>query len=154
MHAAMNVGVVVLVVARDRVDHRLRLLRRGGVVEVDQRLAVNLLLENREIARGSSARRSRHRRCARAAGCDSSAICLAAVVIRLPPSFSGVLAVRRLVARGSARLRQLCNRRAMDQLFDVHRAAGPCFMRSRHSPAKAKSSRLRADTSSMPRERR
>ncbi len=41
VHAAMNVGVAALVVAHDRVDHRARLLRRGGVVEIDERLAVN-----------------------------------------------------------------------------------------------------------------
>ena len=32
-----------------RVDHRLRLLRRGGVVEIHQRLAVHVLLQNREV---------------------------------------------------------------------------------------------------------
>ena len=32
----------------------LRLLRRGGVVEIDERLAVDLLLQDREVARGPS----------------------------------------------------------------------------------------------------
>ena len=32
------------------IDHRLRLLRRRGVVEPDEALAVNPLFENREVA--------------------------------------------------------------------------------------------------------
>ena len=47
--AAMDVGVVVLVVMTQRVDDGARFLRCGGVVEIDQRLAVDLLVENREI---------------------------------------------------------------------------------------------------------
>jgi hypothetical protein len=39
MEAAVNVGVVVEVVLRDRVDDVLGLLRRGCVVEVDDSLA-------------------------------------------------------------------------------------------------------------------
>ncbi len=45
----MDVGVVVLVVVDDRIDHRPRLLRGGPVVQVDQRLAVHLLGEGGEI---------------------------------------------------------------------------------------------------------
>ena len=45
----MDVGVVVLVVAAQGVDDRARLLRGGRVVEVDQRLAVDLLLQDREV---------------------------------------------------------------------------------------------------------
>ncbi len=47
---AVDVGVLVLVEMREAVDHRLRLLRRRGVVEPDQRLAVDLLLQDREVA--------------------------------------------------------------------------------------------------------
>ena len=50
----MDVGVVVLVVARDGVDHRARLLRSGGVVEIDQLLAVDLLVEDGKVARESA----------------------------------------------------------------------------------------------------
>ena len=50
VHAAMNVGVVALVVMRDGVDHRPRLLRGRGVVEVHQRMPVHLLLQNGKIA--------------------------------------------------------------------------------------------------------
>ncbi len=47
--AAMDVGVVVLVIMAQRLDHRARFLRRGGVVEINQRLAMDLLVEDREI---------------------------------------------------------------------------------------------------------
>src|SRR5438132_6977439 len=39
MHAAMHVRVFLGVVANDAIDHRLRLLRRRRVVQVDERLA-------------------------------------------------------------------------------------------------------------------
>ena len=41
--AAMDVGIVVFVIMHQRVNHRARLLRRCGVVEINQRLAVDLL---------------------------------------------------------------------------------------------------------------
>ena len=47
--AAMDIGVVVLVIMHQRVNHRARFLRRGGVVEINQRLAVDLLIEDRKI---------------------------------------------------------------------------------------------------------
>ena len=47
--AAMDIGVVVFVIMHQRVNHRARFLRRGGVVEIHQRLAVDLLIENRKI---------------------------------------------------------------------------------------------------------
>ena len=50
MGAAMDVGVLLLVVARHAVDHGLRLLRGGGAVEPDQRLAVHLALQDGEVA--------------------------------------------------------------------------------------------------------
>ena len=46
---AVDVGVVVLVVPAIRVDHRLRLLRGVRVVQVDQRLPVHRLREDREL---------------------------------------------------------------------------------------------------------
>jgi hypothetical protein len=45
----MDVGVVVLVIMHQRVNHRARFLRRGGVVEINQRLAVDLLVEDGKI---------------------------------------------------------------------------------------------------------
>ena len=49
VHAAVDVGVVVLVVARHGVDHRAGLLGGGGVVEVDERPAVDPLGQDREV---------------------------------------------------------------------------------------------------------
>ena len=49
VQAAVHVGVFVGVGVLDAVEHRLRLLRRGGVVEIDKRLAVDLHAEDREI---------------------------------------------------------------------------------------------------------
>src|SRR6185503_19541194 len=50
MEAAMNVGVFLGVTPGDRVDHRLRLLGRCGVVEIDERLAIDLARQDWEIA--------------------------------------------------------------------------------------------------------
>ena len=49
VHAAMDVGAIHLVEMADGVDHHGGLLRGGGAIQVDQRLAVNRLLEDREI---------------------------------------------------------------------------------------------------------
>ena len=49
VHAAMNVGAIHFVELANRFDHRVRLLRRGRVIQIHQRLAVYGLLENREI---------------------------------------------------------------------------------------------------------
>jgi hypothetical protein len=42
MQPPVHIGVFVRIGVADRVDHRLRLLRRGAIVEIDQRLAVHL----------------------------------------------------------------------------------------------------------------
>src|SRR5690554_1699319 len=49
MHATVNIGVVVLVNPADAVDHRLGFVRGCAVVEIDQRLAVYLLVQNRKV---------------------------------------------------------------------------------------------------------
>lgn len=49
VQAAVHVGVLALVGFRHAVEHRIRLLRRGGVVEIDQRLAINLHRQRGEI---------------------------------------------------------------------------------------------------------
>ena len=49
VNAAVDIGVVVLVVAADGIEDGARLLRGGGVVEVDERMAVDLLIEDREV---------------------------------------------------------------------------------------------------------
>jgi hypothetical protein len=46
---AVDVGVFHRIGLRHRVDHDLRLLRRGAVVEIDERLAVHLAREDREV---------------------------------------------------------------------------------------------------------
>src|SRR5262245_51350892 len=46
----MHVRVVALVVIAHRLDDHTRLLARRGVVEVDQRMPVHLLIENGEVS--------------------------------------------------------------------------------------------------------
>ena len=48
--APMGVGVVPPVVIVHRVDHRRRFLRGGGAIEVDQRLAMDLPSQDREVS--------------------------------------------------------------------------------------------------------
>ena len=50
MQAAMHIGIFVGIGMLNRVDHDLRLLRRGAVVEIDQRLAVDFPRQDREVA--------------------------------------------------------------------------------------------------------
>ena len=59
--APVHVGVVVPVIVRDRVYDRVGFLGGGGVVQVDQRLAVDVLLQGREVAprRGGEGVRAR-----------------------------------------------------------------------------------------------
>jgi hypothetical protein len=45
MDAAMDIGIVALVVALDGMEDRAWFLRRGGVVEIDERMAVDFLTE-------------------------------------------------------------------------------------------------------------
>ena len=52
MHAAMDIGVFALGEMRHRVQHRARLLGRGAAVEIDQRLAIDLARQDREIGAG------------------------------------------------------------------------------------------------------
>ena len=49
MQAPVDIGVFVGIGPRHRIDHHLRFLRRGPIVEVDQRLAVHLAGKDREI---------------------------------------------------------------------------------------------------------
>ena len=48
--ATVDVGVVLPVIVRERVDDALRFLRRGGVVEIDERVPVDLLAKDGEIS--------------------------------------------------------------------------------------------------------
>ena len=49
MQTAVNVGVFLRIDVLDRVEHRPGLLRRRGIVQIDQRLAVDLARQDREI---------------------------------------------------------------------------------------------------------
>ncbi len=48
MHAPMHIGIVFSVKARNRVDYRLRFLRGGCVVEINDPLAMHAALQDRE----------------------------------------------------------------------------------------------------------
>ena len=50
MQAAMDVGVFLTVGVLDGIEHHLRLLGRGAIVEIDQRLAVDFPRQDREVA--------------------------------------------------------------------------------------------------------
>ena len=49
VNAAVDIGAIHLVKLTDGIDHRERFLRGGGAIEIDQRLAVDCLLEDREV---------------------------------------------------------------------------------------------------------
>jgi hypothetical protein len=49
VHAAVNIGVVFLVVVAHGVDDGARLLAGGAVVQVCERVAVDLLVQDREV---------------------------------------------------------------------------------------------------------
>jgi hypothetical protein len=73
VRGAVDVGVFVLVEIGEAVDDGLRLLRGGGVVEPDERAAVDLLAKDGEVALGverdrtrGSDRAGRSARCRRA----------------------------------------------------------------------------------------
>src|SRR5262245_55862683 len=50
---AMDIRVLRQVILSDRIEHVLRFLARGRVVEVDERFPVNLLLENGKVVPNS-----------------------------------------------------------------------------------------------------
>src|ERR1700760_2293627 len=49
VNAAVNIGIVVAIITFQRFHYRQRLLRGGGVVKINQRLAVYLLVQNRKV---------------------------------------------------------------------------------------------------------
>src|SRR5207344_2415009 len=49
MKPAMNVGVFLAVGALNGIEHKLRLLRRGAVVEIDEGAPMDLLRQDREV---------------------------------------------------------------------------------------------------------
>ena len=131
--AAMDVGVAALVVARDRINHRARFLGRGGVVEIHERIAMNFLVKDRKIGA--------HTFDVKPAGRGHRAL------FAIEFSRGGGHAI--FLREDSAR------RNAWSWIsFSMCVRTGPSFMRSMHSLANATSSSLRADISSIPRERR
>ena len=50
MNATMHVGMIVLVITADRIDHGFGPLAGRGVVQVHQRLAIDVLMQHREVA--------------------------------------------------------------------------------------------------------
>ncbi len=122
VHAPVHVGVVRRVVAREGIDHGLRLLGGRGVVQVDERFAVHLLVEDGEIlpdALDVPRHGGRHRRSLARLHGDSSTT--------RPPR-------RRPVSRSSHQLR-----------------IGPTRIRPSTSLANPCVSRVRAAASSSPR---
>ena len=49
MHGAVDIGMLLTLVAHDAIDDRLWHLAAGGIIQVDQRFAGNLQLEHGEI---------------------------------------------------------------------------------------------------------
>src|SRR5688572_17847782 len=49
MNPAMDVSIVLFVVIPQGIEHSRGLLRGGGVVEVNQRMSVNLLVQDRKL---------------------------------------------------------------------------------------------------------
>src|SRR5712671_4729843 len=151
MHATMDVGVVPLVVTADGINDHLWLLGRGCIVQVNQRPAVNPTSEDRKIPANflhiEPSPALAHVRWARFSG-----QCLGGGGHPISSQFLPVSSRRFSVDAPGAQL-AIWNRQRLISPSTCFRT-GPCFMRSRHSLAKAKSRSLRADTSSIPRERR
>ena len=53
MQATMHIGIFVGICMADRINHRLRLLRRCTIVEIDQWLAIDRARQDREILANS-----------------------------------------------------------------------------------------------------
>ena len=49
MNTAMDVGMIFALIARDRVDDSRRLLGRSRTVEIDERVAVDVLMKARKV---------------------------------------------------------------------------------------------------------
>src|SRR5439155_16789702 len=151
MHATMDVGIVPLVVTADGINDHLRLLGRGCIVQIDQRPAANPMSQDRKtpadflhIEPGAGVA---HVRWARFSGQS-----LGGGGHPISSQFLPVSSRRFSVGAPGAELAIWCRQWLISP--STYLRTGPCFMRSRHSLAKAKSRNLRADTSSMPRERR
>src|SRR5262249_443192 len=149
VHATMHVGVGGLVVANDSFDDRSWLLRGCGVVQIDQLTASHSLLKYRKVSPNSShvvASVARWREACVSRQSDSTTHPTSSQFLSRPDS-----------ARSPASRRTECLARDKRCSWTKHSAwvrTGPTFMRSRHSLANASSSILRAEVSSIPRDRK
>ena len=124
MHTAMDVGIVVLVITHEGVDHRARLLRSGCAIQIDQLVAVDLLVKDGEIALDPfniQRRRTKTGLMYRGAHPSSSQFCASSCVA------AGAAACTALTSS--------CRRSRIS--FSANSRAAESFMRSRHSAAKA-----------------
>src|SRR5690242_4671283 len=146
VHAAMNVGIVALVIVANRIDHGAGLLRSGSVVQIDERLAVDQLMQDREfladVLNVERAARSGNRR-----GRGNT---LSGSGHRTSSSEGTASPADAEARREGWRIREICSWMS----FSMRSRTPSSFMRSRHSLAKARSRRRRADCSSMPRDLR
>ena len=123
VYAAMDVGIVVLVITHQRVDDRARLLRSGCAIQIDQLVAVDLLVKDGEIALDPfNIQRRRTSMMYRGAHPSSSQFCA-------PSS---------CVAAGVAACTALANSFSRSPIRPpANSRAAASFMRSRHSAANA-----------------
>jgi hypothetical protein len=49
MNTPVNVGVILLVILTDGIDDNLRMLARCCIVQIDQRMSIHLLVQDREV---------------------------------------------------------------------------------------------------------
>ena len=133
--AAMHVGIVVLVERDDRLDHLARLLRRGRIVQIDQRPAMNLPGQDRKI------RPDRRQ----VVVVDPTGVKRS--VRRRPGD-----AVRRHAAASRMRARWLSSQARIAASNSSRAVSSP--ISSTASRTKASTSRARASASPIPRERR
>src|SRR5260370_26840207 len=151
MHATMDVGVVPLVVATNRINDHLRLLGRGCIVQVNQRPAANPQPEDRKITADLLHIELRtgvpHVRWTELSG-QSLGSGGHAISSQLLPVSS-----RRFSVNAPGAELAIWNRQRLISPSTCFQT-GPCFMRSRHSLAEAKSKSLRAHSSSISRQRR
>src|SRR5258708_7341020 len=143
MHATMDVGVVPLVVPTNRINDHLRLLGRGCIVQVNQRPTVSPLPEDGEITADLLYVELRTGG-AHVGWTGFSGQSLGRGGHPISPQFLLVSSRRFPVDAPGAEPAIWCRQRLISPSTCFR--TGPCFMRPRHSLAKAKTRRLRADT--------
>src|SRR5579862_2655888 len=146
VNTAMDIGIAALVIMRDSVNDRARLLRSCCVVEIHERMSVDLLLQDRKIA--AYRFHVEVALCHRRTRLPANAACG-----RCHPTSSQFLPRSSAATSAAVRTFAIANRWRLIN-SSMWPRTDSSFMRSRHSLAKASKRSLRADDSSMPRERR